>query len=124
MGSAWAQELATTIRMVSFTTVWRREAYDPADVDAWLDGLEAAILSGADADALFGSARFATVRLRPGYDVAEVDRFIERVQEAVRAAPESQRSSADRQPTSRPAQPSVIQEQRGLIARLLGKSQR
>lgn len=112
------------IRTASFTTVRRRDAYDPAEVDAWLDGVEAAILSGADTNPLLGSARFGTVRLRPGYDVDEVDRFIDRIREAVRAAPESQPPPTARPPTSRPAQPSVIQEQRGLIARLLGKGQR
>lgn len=124
MGPAWAQELATTIRTASFTTVRWREAYDVDQVDACLDGLEAAVLSGADVDVLLDGRRFTTVRLSPGYDMGQVDRFLDRVQHAARAARESQPSSADRRPTSRPAQPSVIQEQRGLIARLLGRSQR
>jgi DivIVA domain-containing protein len=63
-----------------FTVVRLREAYDIAEVDGFLERIEAALSEGPrmTPDDVRG-VRFKPVRVRPGYDMGEVDRFLDEV---------------------------------------------
>jgi DivIVA domain-containing protein len=120
--------LIQEISHVQFTPVRLREGYEMDGVDDLLDRLVAALRAGEPVDELVRTARFTPVRMREGYDMGEVDEFLDRV---VASA-----ATADRTPptyveapavATRPVAagadpvapaPSVIQEQRGLLARL------
>ena len=60
------------------------------------------------------TARFTPVRLREGYDMGEVDELLALVRRSAGSSPVAAPRHLDA------PQPSVIQEQRGLLRRLLG----
>ena len=129
--------LARKITNAVFTTVRLREGYDMGQVDTFLDDLVAALEDDRPVDDLIREARFVPVRLREGYDMAEVDELLARVLSATGG---SASRSVDRtpwayrtRPEPAPADPApaayptptgaegVIEEHRGLLARLLGR---
>lgn len=119
-------QLVHEISSVRFTPVRLREGYDFTEVDEILDRLAAAITAGELVDDVVRGARFTEVRLREGYAKAEVDAFLLRVVERARTLPADEPVDAEPPvveyrplpPPDAPSSPSVIQEQRGLLARL------
>lgn len=114
--------LIARIEAVVFTSVRGRTGYDMGQVDDFLDGLVVALRQGRPIDALIDMVRFMPTRLREGYVMAEVDDFLAEVsalaqgKEPPAAEPVSPRS--DPEPESYAAAPGVIEERRGLLARL------
>lgn len=103
------------IRNVQFTTARLRKGYDMAQVDDFLDQLGEEARASRPLAPLCDQVRFATVRGR-GYDPGEVDRFLEEIGGGTRSSPpvRSEHPGAEG--------PQVIQEQKGLLARLFGRS--
>jgi DivIVA domain-containing protein len=140
MGGSSMSDLAATIQDKRFTSVHLREGYDIHEVDAFLDALVEAATAGRPLAPLCAAAQFAAVRLREGYDMDEVDTFLDEVGAAApdpSAAPpptpsvptvdqpdpapvEPAQSVEPARPVETP-QPSVIEEQRGLLGRLFGR---
>ncbi|GAA4729330.1 hypothetical protein GCM10023350_10790 [Nocardioides endophyticus] len=120
--------LIQEISHVQFTPVRLREGYDMGEVDALLERLLSALRAAEAVDELVRTARFTPVRMREGYDMGEVDQFLDRVVSAAATADHTppRYEDASPQPTvppsagTVPAAPatSVVQEQRGLLARL------
>jgi DivIVA domain-containing protein len=122
--------LVGRIRNVRFTPVRLREGYDMREVDDFLDELVAAVTAGRPVQPLVAAARFTPVRLREGYDMRDVDQFLDEVV-AFDAGADSAAPAGPAQPPVPPrqavqqtvlpeGQPSVVQEQRGMFARLFG----
>lgn len=110
-------DLVSDIKSVRFTTVRLREGYEMSDVDNFLDRLAAAARAGEPLAPLCAAARFTSVRLRPGYDVDEVDAFLTQVGGVPPSRPEPTATLAE--PVASPVPSGVIEEQRGLLDRLL-----
>jgi len=100
--SAWA--IRGLVDRVRFTPVRLREGYDMGEVDALLDAVVAAGERGDPVAPIIDAARFTPVRLREGYDMGEVDRFLTELKGGVAVVSDD---------------PGVVQEQRGLVDRLL-----
>ena len=114
------ESLVRAIGEVQFTPVRFREGYRMSEVDAFLEQVVAAVRSGEPIDELVQTALFTPVRLSEGYLMAEVDDFLDRVLAAgVDATPSAYVDvpAPAATPVPSPAS-SVIQEQRGLLARL------
>jgi len=121
--------LIEEISHVRFTPVRLREGYEMGEVDDVLDRLVTALRAGEPVDQLVSDAQFTPVRMREGYDMSEVDRFLDRVvSEAAIAdrvppiytdAPQAQLAATHGDTAPMAPTPSVIQEQRGLLSRLL-----
>ena len=105
-------DLVARIHGVRFTPVRIREGYDMGEVDRFLDELEQAVQQQAPLRPMVDGARFSPVRLREGYEMRDVDDFLERLVRDYEGAPAPSPTSVD----------SVIEEQRGLLSRLLGRS--
>ena len=111
---------------VRFTPVRMREGYHLDEVDDLLDQVVSALRAAQPVDELIRSARFTPVRMREGYDMGEVDQFLERVLSAAAAADRTPSATEDAPSAAAGTAsvaplPSVVQEQRGLLARLLGR---
>jgi DivIVA domain-containing protein len=118
--------LIQEISQVRFTPVRLREGYEMGGVDDLLDRLVTALRAGGPVDELVRTARFTPVRMREGYDMGEVDEFLSRVVATAATADRSPSAYLDAPISAPPIAPvpvaptsSVIQEQRGLLARLL-----
>jgi DivIVA domain-containing protein len=74
---AAADRLIGLVHNVRFVNTWRREGYDEADVDAFLDQMIAALGRRRAWAGDVRAARFATTRFRRGYSQREVDAFLE-----------------------------------------------
>lgn len=121
--------LIQEISHVRFTPVRLREGYEMGEVDDLLDRLVTALRAGEPVDRLVRAAQFTPVRMREGYDMSEVDRFLDRVvSESATAdrvpsmytdAPQAQVADARDDTAPVAPTPSVIEEQRGLLSRLL-----
>jgi DivIVA domain-containing protein len=115
-------DLAATIRAARFTPTRLRKGYDQGDVDKFLDELVAAVQAERPLRPLVDAARFSTTKVTEGYDMSEVDDFLDRVTGAPQAAP--QESPAYEQyvaPAAGEPLPTAVQEQKGLLSRLLGR---
>lgn len=102
-------ELMALIETVRFTPVRSDVGYDMGDVDGLLDYLQAAVRAGEPLPPIVSLVKLRTTKLREGYAIDEVDAFLESL-----VGPGAE--SADRLAAT-PAD-SVIQEQRGFLARL------
>lgn len=102
-GSAWA--IRSLVERARFTPVRLREGYDMGEVDALLDDVVEAAERGEPVGPVIDRARFTPVRLREGYDMSEVDRLLAQLKGTGPVT----------------LDPGVVQEQRGLFARLLGR---
>jgi DivIVA domain-containing protein len=115
------ESLVRAIGEVQFTPVRFREGYTMSEVDAFLERVVAAVRSGEPIDELVRTVQFTPVRLAEGYLMGEVDDFLDRVLAAGVDRTPSAYVDAPPSPVSTTpvaATPSVIQEQRGLLARL------
>jgi DivIVA domain-containing protein len=101
--TAWA--IRSLVEQARFTPVRLREGYDMGEVDALLDDVIEAAGRGEAVGPVIDRARFTPVRLREGYDMGEVDRFLAQLTGTGPVA----------------TGPGVIEEQRGLLERLLGR---
>lgn len=72
-----ADRLIGLVRNVRFANTWRREGYDEADVDAFLDQMIIALGARRAWAGDVRAARFGATRLRRGYSQPEVDAFLE-----------------------------------------------
>jgi len=127
-------ELAASIRDVTFGTIRLHEAYDIGEVDYLLDRLLAAVERGGDLIEILDHAALSEVRLREGYDIAEVNAFLAQVRERATAVEEPEPPPPGPDPgflevqapppdPARPApQPTVIIESRGFWARLFRRT--
>jgi len=107
-----ADEVIRAIHEVQFTPTRIRDGYSMKEVDDFLDQLENAVRAGESLAQFVTGRTFTVVTWREGYDVGEVDAFLARI--SGQLLPEA--------PVARPDLPQVIQEQRGLFARLFGRS--
>ncbi|KQQ39511.1 DivIVA domain-containing protein [Nocardioides sp. Leaf307] len=123
-GPAGPAELARLVETARFTPVRLRSGYDMGQVDDFLADLVQTLRSGGDPVAPATAARFATVRLREGYETANVDALLDEVVVRSGGTPRVRRDADDPRPAGSPAHGapagtgSVVQEQRGLLARL------
>jgi len=101
--SAWA--IRSLVDQVRFTPVRVREGYDMAEIDGFLDHVVEAAERGEPIAPMVDRVTFTRVRFREGYEIGEVDQFLRQLQGAG--------------PTA--VDPGVIQEQRGLLSRILGR---
>ena len=108
------QELVERIERVRFTPSRLREGYDMGDVDTLLDHLVQAVRAGEPLGPIVDLVRLRTTKLREGYDQAEVDDFLA----TLSGAPAGTATDAV---AAAPGGPAVVQEQKGLLARLLGR---
>ena len=110
-----SSDLIAQIEQARFTPVRGREGYDMGEVDQLLDELVAALAAGQPVAPVVDGVRFATTRWREGYDMADVD--------ALRAQVRAGDASASSPPPSpvTPVPSGVVEEQQGLLSRLLGR---
>lgn len=108
-------DVSDKISNVQFKTVRLREGYDMTEVDDFLDQLVGEARAARSLAPLCDQVRLTTVRGRPGYDMDEVDRFLEEIGGRSASSPPVGSRIPD------PAGPQVIQEQKGLFARLFGR---
>lgn len=101
--SAWA--IRALVERARFTPVRLRDGYNMAQVDSLLDEVVAAAERGQPVGPVIDRVTLAVVRLREGYDIPEVDVLLAQLKGTAPAT----------------ADPGVVQEQRGLLSRLLGK---
>ncbi|MEQ4523270.1 DivIVA domain-containing protein [Nocardioides kribbensis] len=117
-------ELARLVETARFTPVRLRSGYDMGQVDDFLADLVQTLRSGGDPVAPATAARFATVRLREGYETADVDALLDEVVVRSGGTPRVRRDADDPRPAGGPGHGapagtgSVVQEQKGLLARL------
>nr|WP_246280072.1 DivIVA domain-containing protein [Nocardioides daedukensis] len=98
-----------------------------AQVDHFLDDLVVLVRNGHPIDSPVALVQFRPSKLREGYHVGEVDDFLDEVVATVAAlvrGDEPERlarceSAEGEPPTLFESAPSVIEEQRGVLARLL-----
>ena len=101
--SAWG--IRTLVDRIRFAPVRVREGYDMAEVDDFLERVVQAADRGEPVAPLVDRVEFTRVRVREGYEIGEVDHFLNQLKGGVPAV----------------ADPGVIQEQRGLLGRLLSR---